>query len=171
MKKADTKEGKERWAPIEQYDGDYHISSFGRVRGIRKILTPHIGKRGYCSVQLKKHGRPKTVYVHRLVAMAFIENSEYKPEVNHKDGNRKNNHVDNLEWCTSEENYRDGLSRGGYKYVPVDVYKDGEYICTYESTSEAARQLNLHQSHISACINGKRKHVGGYFITMSLRHE
>lgn len=96
----------EIWRDIQGYDGLYQVSSWGRVRSWYScILHPEVTKKGYLRVDLyDADGNRKHKKVHRLVANAFIPNSDGKPQVNHKDGNKKNNSVTNLEWVTDAEN-------------------------------------------------------------------
>lgn len=122
----------EIWKPVVGYEGSYSVSSKGRVKSLarydeyercgklvkryrpEKILTPRINKGGYYKVHLRTGGQ-KHPTVHRLVCLSFISNPENKPTVNHKDGNKLNNNVDNLEWNTYSENtqhaYDNGLSK------------------------------------------------------------
>ena len=97
----------EIWANVEGFTG-YAVSTHGRVHSSKqkngRIMSPTIGKNGYLSVLLCRKGEKKRLYVHRLVAMAFIPNPEGKKQVNHKDCSKLNNHVDNLEWMTHQEN-------------------------------------------------------------------
>jgi hypothetical protein len=95
---------KERWKQVDGYE-NYEVSSFGKVRNKNtgRILKPAC-KGGYMYVGLSLNGKIKTTGLHRLVALAFIENPENKPHVNHKDKNRSNNNIFNLEWCTAMEN-------------------------------------------------------------------
>lgn len=98
--------------PIKGYEGLYEIDDLGNVYSIvhnahrrKRVLKQYQNERGYMKVNLYDHdGKCKKRYVHRLVAEAFIENPENKPNVNHKDCNVKNNEVSNLEWCTQSEN-------------------------------------------------------------------
>lgn len=91
-------------------DLDYFITTNGMVwstsrkNGIERFMKTHLNKTGYPCVGLKMGGKQKILLVHRLVAQAFIPNPENKPYINHKDGTRDNNNVDNLEWCTQKEN-------------------------------------------------------------------
>lgn len=134
----------EIWKPIEGYEGLYEVSSLGRIKSLYKyhhryenILKNKITKDGYYETTLVKNGKPKFIRTHRLVASAFIDNPLNKSEVNHKDGNKLNNSVDNLEWVTSSENqkhaYRTGLQKvsGGalsnrkkVRCVDLNVEKD-----------------------------------------------
>ena len=95
-------------------DFEYKISNLGRVWSIRRnrFLKERISNCGYARVALAKNGTYKHLSIHRLVALAFIPNPENKPEVNHKDGNKLNNHVDNLEWNTSSENQKHAFKNG-----------------------------------------------------------
>ena len=125
----------ERWAPVKNYEGHYEVSTHGKVRSIARIVKRpvqgdcfkkaidrklHFTPKGYYRVQLVI-GKPYNVMVHRLVAEAFIPNPLGKPVVNHKDGNKINNHVSNLEWVSVSENqihaYDTGLRRSSVKYM------------------------------------------------------
>lgn len=113
----------EIWKDIEGYEGFYQISNLGRTRSVDRIDSsgnrrkgrirkPHFTKFGYALVNLCKEGKVKHFLVHRLVAIAFIPNSENKEQVNHIDGNKKNNRLDNLEWATRSENVLHALDTG-----------------------------------------------------------
>ena len=171
----------EIWKDVKGYEGLYQISNLGRVRSfikckahpnVPRIMKLHPNRKGY----LKCHLFNKLVSVHRLVAEAFISNFENKPQVNHKDGNKQNNCVDNLEWATNSENQihanANGLNenrKSAHKMkmckqvVQFDI-KDNHIIATYESASEAARQTGIHQSAISSCCLHQYgfKSAGGY---------
>ncbi len=113
-----TDNSKETWKPIKGYEGFYSVSNFGRVRNNRnnKLLKLNNNGKGYLFVHLRKNKFNKSCYVHRLVLLNFIPNPDSKPECNHKDGNKLNNHMDNLEWNTRRENVhhaiKTGLSKG-----------------------------------------------------------
>lgn len=104
---------------IEETNGYYQISNFGRVKSIKRkwvikdiILTTIISKKGYCIVNMNDLGKMKVGKIHRLVATAFIPNSENKPQVNHIDGNKLNNHDFNLEWSNRSDNMKHAFSLG-----------------------------------------------------------
>lgn len=103
----------ELWRNIEDYGSDYQISTFGRIKSSKnrhkKILAPFVDKDGYLQIALSKNGNVKKFKIHRLVAQAFISNPNAKPQINHIDGNKMNNHVGNLEWCTDRENNRHAI--------------------------------------------------------------
>lgn len=124
----------EVWQKLEEF-GDYQISNFGNVKSsdfemktptgkkwIRKgkLLKPYKSKKGYLIVDLRINGKRKIMSVHRLVALAYIPNPQNKPQINHIDGNKENNNVYNLEWCTNTENqlhaFKNGLQKGNFKH-------------------------------------------------------
>lgn len=103
----------EQWIHMKEYDGNMHISKYGRIRfKDGRISTGHLAKK-YRRIHLKQNGKDKHILVHRLVATYFLENANNYPIVNHKDGDKSNNNVDNLEWCTYSHNtlhaYKTGL--------------------------------------------------------------
>lgn len=113
----------EIWRPIVGYEGLYEVSSYGRVRSLDryvkcdyeryrlhkgKVLSPAKDRYGYLSVVLSCNGKHKTITVHRIVAQAFIPNPDNLPEINHRDEDKINNRVDNLEWCTAKYNMNYG---------------------------------------------------------------
>jgi hypothetical protein len=104
----------EIWKPVKGYEGIYEVSNFGNVKNNVKVLSLRVN-RGYQYITLYKDGKTSSKAVHRLVAIAFIPNAKSKPEVNHIDGDKLNNHINNLEWCTPSENaihaYATGLKK------------------------------------------------------------
>lgn len=99
------------WKDIKGYENLYKINNTGEVMSIRrkKLLSPGITKSGYKFVTLSKNGKTKHFDVHRLVASTFIETNDFNLDVNHKDGNKLNNKVENLEWCTRSYNLKHAL--------------------------------------------------------------
>jgi len=97
----------EIYKDIDGYEGKYQITSWGRVRNVDTdhFLVPQPTEKGYLRVDLIDRSGKRTHYkIHRLVANAFIKNPDNKPQINHKDGNKQNNSITNLEWVTDEEN-------------------------------------------------------------------
>lgn len=121
----------EEWRDIEQFKGEYQISNFGRIRNYRtkKVLKNYISPEGYIcnSLRHSKEKRTHTVRVHRLIAEAFIPNPNNYSIINHIDGNKQNNNIENLEWCTAQHNIQHSFDNGlqeptniilvGYDYV------------------------------------------------------
>ena len=112
---------KEIWKDIQGYEGIYQVSSYGRVKSFKKnkvkILKPQMHYKGYKFVTLHKNGIGEKCKVHRLVAKAFIPNPNNYPVVNHKDENKSNNNVENLEWCSDEKQQREAFRLGLKKKV------------------------------------------------------
>ena len=151
----------EEWRPIKGYEGLYEVSNMGRVKSLHRhqsaILKQGMGHSGYMGVSLYKNGTRNRTLVHRLVATAFIQNPYNYEIVNHKDGNKNNNIVDNLEWCTSSYNtkhaYRIGLMNVDAQKKSVILYKRyGEY----ESITEAAEDLGVPIGTLSNAIRKNR---------------
>lgn len=152
----------EIWKDIKGYEGLYKVSTFGNVKSNNKILKPYIEKgkrsniRDSLYVSLSNHGKVKKFYIHRLVASTFLNNDDIlnKIEVNHKDGDRYNNHVENLEWVSKIDNIRHAFKNKLIKTEKkVNQYsKDGEFIRSYVSESEACRQIRVTQGKISRSI-------------------
>lgn len=164
----------EIWKEIPNYEGAYMISNYGRVWSNHKqgYLTQSSNGRGYLKVQLWKNNKSKAEYIHRLVALAFIPNPEGKPQVNHKDEDKQNNYVDNLEWCDNDYNNAYGTKRerqgetllnNGKTSYRVNQYDlDGNYIASYRSMREAERINGLGNGAISTCLRKGYKQWGGY---------
>ena len=147
----------EIWKDINGYDGFYRISNLGRVKSARynRYLKLFFNKKGYARINLNKKGKLKTYRVHRLVAQAFIPNPNNKPQVNHKDGNKRNNCVDNLEWVTNEENYEHAIKNNliSHQEKPVALIINGKEIARYKSISEASKMTNYKCSSICYALS------------------
>ena len=177
----------EIWKDIEGYEGLYQVSNIGRVRSLPRvtdrldsagnlgrltikggILKLHPIKKGYLRAAFKVGKKQKHIQVHRLVAEAFIPNPNNLPQVNHKDEDKTNNRVDNLEWCDNIYNSNYGVrSKKIAKSLSVAVDQltmDGKFIRRWDSINEAAKALNTNTGAISFVCKGIRGRVsaGGY---------
>lgn len=165
---------------IAGYEGLYQISNYGNVKSFprkgtdtkeERILKVYKNKKGYNVVYLYKDNIKKTKQVHRLIAEAFISNPDNLPQVNHKDENKLNNCIDNLEWCTEKYNNNYGTrikrmiekNRNNSCCKKVSQYDlEGNKIKTWNSIHEASRSLNLSYQNIWHCINGNQKTCNGF---------
>lgn len=158
----------ETWKDIKGYEGLYKVSDRGRIYSIKRKLYRKFktDKNGYLVVNLSKNSKYDYPSVHRLVAMAFIPNPDNLPEVNHKDENKFNNSVDNLEWCTTEYNLKYGtrLKRVSDKLSkPIEQWsKDGQLIKVWASLIEVEKETGWSHGNISRCANGLSKTAYGF---------
>ena len=175
----------EEWKDINAFEGMYMVSSLGRVKSIPRWITTYNGgiylrselliagwKTGnYVVATLTKDEAETNIPVHRLVGIAFIENPENKPFINHKDGKKDNNVVPNLEWCTQQENVihaRDvlkhphnwtGLFNHPSKSIKViQKSKSGEFIKIWDSSMQIQRELGISNAHVNKVCQGKPKY-------------
>ena len=154
------------WRTINTNLG-YEISDEGQVRNKKtgKILKGIPDKDGYLRVHL--YNPIKNFYVHRLVAQAFLDSpKENQTEVHHKDGNRQNNNINNLEWVTPAENTRHAVNTGlmlpTKERAVVQFDLDGNKIAKYVSMREAARATNSNDAKICLCCQLQRKQHNGF---------
>ena len=156
----------EVWKDVVGYEGLYQVSNYGNIKNSKNIIMKQqTTKDGYFSVALSKNNKQKRYQAHRIVAIAFIDNKCQYPEINHKDENKKNNYVSNLEWCTKEYNryYGTGQARNNTKKLkPVNQIKDGHIVKWYDSAKSAEIKTGINKQHIGDCCRGKRKTAGGY---------
>jgi hypothetical protein len=166
----------EEWRDIVGYEGLYQVSNLGRVKSLfryKKLLKPRIMQQ-YYSVCLWKDKKPKHMRVHRLVGMAFIPNPNDYPCINHKDENKLNNCVDNLEWCTHKynANYGTRIERS-VKHRPMENIRkpvlqilNGKVINRFESEVAAGEYIGSRKAYAnigSVCLGRKHFHTAyGY---------
>lgn len=117
-------------------------------------------------VTLTRDGKVKNLKVHRLMGYTFLDNSENKKEINHKDGNVQNNTLDNLEWCTRAENHNHAVLYGKIKKVKCCNIKNGNIVNIYESYNEASKINNINTGDIRKCCIGKANKVGGIYFRL-----
>ena len=146
----------EIWKDCKGYEGLYQVSNLGRIWSIKgqRYLKGCEDKDGYLRINLKaKNGKAKTERVHRLVAIAFIPNPLGLPVVNHKDENKQNNAVDNLEWCSVRYN---NIYSKGKSIICVELNR------VFDCSQSAMRELGINGSDIRKCCKGQAKTAGGY---------
>ena len=167
----------EVFMPIENYEDTYAVSNLGRVKNIKtgKILKEFKNNKGYMLVHLYKNGIEKKYLVHRLVLNTFQANPRKCSDVNHRNEDKTDNRLNNLEWISHKDNCNFGTrnkrfaatkkANGDYekiaKKISIPVYCITNNT-VYKSAHEAARQLNISQSSITACCKGQYKQIKGY---------
>lgn len=161
------------------YEGLYQVSNLGRTKSLKrkfvkeeKILTYTKNKKGYLQVSLTKNGKTKTERVNRLVAKTFIPNPKNLPQVNHIDGNKLDNSIENLEWCDCKYNINEawkiGLNKKRFgrennRSRKVEQYDlNGNFIRTWDTIKQAADKLKINTANIIACCQGKYKKSHGF---------
>ena len=174
----------EQWKPVEGFE-DYAVSNFGRVKSLKygkeKIMKPKKDRGGYLYIGLRKDGKHKFFKVHRLVAEAFIPNPNNLSQVNHKDENKTNNVVSNIEWCSSKYNNNYGTRNERMaasmtnhpalsKPVEASKFSDFREICLrFASTMEAGRN-GFNRGNVTACCRGcYSTHRGNFYKNLYWR--
>ena len=177
------------WKPIKGFEGLYEISNAGNIRSFHsreaKTLKTWESKNGYIQVGLHKNGKLHAKLVHRLVASTFIPNPQNKPQVNHIDGDKTNNKIDNLEWCTAKENVQHAYDTGLHKLLKgknnpnygnklseeakkkISEANKGKHHTDeiFNCIIEGATKYNANAGCISECCKGKRKSAGKHPTT------
>ena len=184
----------EIWKDIAGYEGYYQVSTFGRIRGLDRVVKYTLSngdvittirrgkirhkskptKDGYFIIGLHKDGKTKHFSIHRLVALAFVKNPMNLPEVNHMDCVKTNNYSDNLEWVDEKGNQQHAKINGRirstkgkdhYRSKPIALIDScGNVVSTFISGVAAADSLGLHASNIYDVCKGKVKTTGGYMF-------
>lgn len=140
---------------VKNYEGLYAITSCGKVYSYKRkiFLKPQKDRYGYLRVSLGKDGKSKSFRIHRLVAEAYIPNPQNLKTVDHIDGNKDHNYINNLQWMSLTDNIRKERNKA-VRCVETDE--------VFESILDAAKKMNLDDILISKVCNGKRKTTGGY---------
>ena len=170
----------ENWKEIAGYEGIYEVSDQGRIKSLgnnksrkEKILKPQKECSGYLQIGLYKDGHVKMLKVHRLVAEAFIPNPQGLETVNHKDEDKTNNTVSNLEWMSRKDNINYGTRNkraaeaninnfGVSKAVQMIDKQTGELLATFPSIRGAERVTGISRYGICLCCRAKQKSAGGF---------
>lgn len=168
----------EVWKPIPGFESRYEVSNRGRIRSVDRtimragakrmykklsvVLKPRLDKDGYHFVSIYRNSKPHHLKVHRIVAEAFLQKADSKDEVNHKDFDKINNCVENLEWCSHQQNVRHANSNGrhGGRGTKIQAVKDSVVVHTFESTKNA-ELAGFHRGAIYKVLNGIWKHHKG----------
>lgn len=174
---------KEVWKDIPNFEGLYQVSNLGNVKSFRKstkygskseyILNPTINNGGYAQVTLYDNTKRTKLSVHRLVAELFIPNPNNYPQINHKDENKQNNRVDNLEWCTAAYNNAYGTAKIraiDKMSKPIEqLTYDGKVIAIYRSARIASEILGIKKAAITVAICGNHQCQGYYWRYSSFK--
>lgn len=171
----------EIWRDVVGYKDIYQVSSKGRVKCLnyRKqncscIMKQGIDAHGYPKIRLSQNGKRIEYKVHRLVAIAFLDNKNSLPEVNHKDGVKENNDVSNLEWVSKIDNVKHQHDNGLVSIIArkkqiVAINTITDNLIKFNSIAEAGRILGIHRTHITHCLSGKYKTSKGYRFKLIIK--
>ena len=185
----------EKWKDVVGYEGIYQVSNLGNIKSLDRVvelksknqftgfttlrltkgknISKVVNTKGYYQIALYKNGVMKNKLLHRLIAEAFIPNPENKPTVNHIDGNKLNDNLENLEWATSKEQTQHAIKKLNFKSVISKQCRDRQKELhqrkvrrsdgvIFNSIKEASMGNDLVRRHISEVCKGKRKSTGGY---------
>lgn len=191
---------REEWRDVVGLEGMYQVSNYGNVRSVDRfvnnksntktkikgvVMKLQENHKGYMAIVLHKNNVPISKLVHRLVAEAFLENTNNLPQVNHIDTDKKNNRVDNLEWVSNYDNMQHAVKNGCYKHAFTEKTKlavqknlnyarkarirsvrqydnEGNLVNEFESIADAERKTGVNNSKITMCCKHRRNHAGGY---------
>ena len=171
----------EIWKDIIGYEGLYQVSNLGRVKSceryvnhfpdgkrvVKERILKHGLVKGYHNVQLSNNNIKITKLVAGLIATAFIYNNDKTLEINHKNGNRLDNRVDNLEWISHKENQEHAIKNKLYRMFAVVEIENNQIIKRFNSLNEAAREYNLKSGNVWNVCEKKRKHSKGHYFEYS----
>lgn len=160
------------WRDTYIYGEQYQVSNTGLVRNklTMKVLKPQKDQKGYLRVSLSKNNIQTTIKIHRAVAIAFLDNPYKLPQVNHKDGNKESNCVENLEWISNYDNMQHAIKNGLTNHVDyagrkkrsiIGISNIGE-IVKFSSLAEAERSCHISRSNLCNTLKGKRNTCGGF---------
>lgn len=167
----------EIWKDIPGYLGLYKVSNLGNVIGTKRKgtngapLKQHVSKAGYYYIHLYKNGVGKPFKIHRLVAITFIPNPENKSQINHKDGNKLNNNVENLEWATPKENTQHALKVlnvkrcSGIKHpksLKIAIYENGKYVGISYGHHSTAKRIGCSPSGVEYLLKNQTTSKKGF---------
>lgn len=153
------------WKNIKGYE-QYQVNNLGQIKRNNKILKPIKSRNGYLHIFLYSNGKAKQMLVHRIVAKAFIENKNNLEEINHKDGNKENNSVNNLEWCTRKQNvqhffYTNQQNDNKPKSV-IQYDLSGRKINEFSSIRKASKETKVSAHNIIYCCRGEKPTASNY---------
>lgn len=169
----------ETWKDIPEYEGYYQASTLGKIRSVARLISqkghkndyirtmkgktiqPRLQNSNYQLVWLSKNGEINPLLVHRIIAAAFIENLNCHPCINHKNGIKTDNRIENLEWCSYSENIKHSHTLLGRKEITKPIFCV-ELHRAFKSQTEASKELNINRGAISHVLNGLTKTAGGY---------
>lgn len=176
--KRTNQQNKETWKDVVGYENLYKVSNYGNVFSVKnnKILRNNNTTVGYLQVTLSKDNKQKCFHVHRLVGISFIENTKNKKQINHIDGNKTNNKIENLEWATASENglhsnrvlgntvwHKGKSGKNTPTSKPVLQYdKTNKLLYKWECALDAVRKFGFDSGCISRCVNNKSKTHAGF---------